>query len=117
LPAHRLAVIRNRAEQTCSARKEDAVDRYLPADRLAQELLMILAQGDITLPALADSLRVHPAWLHKVLTGEVTQLTLLTVVGICRQLRIMPEDIWEPGEAAEAFRGFPPNTFDPDDGS
>ena len=46
---------------------------------------MILAQGDITLPALADSLRVHPAWLHKVLTGEVTQLTLLTVVGIARR--------------------------------
>jgi DNA-binding Xre family transcriptional regulator len=104
-----------RAEHTPLGRKEDTVDKYLPADRLARELLMILAQGDITLPALADSLRVHPDWLHKVLAGDITELTLLTVVGICRQLRIMPEDIWESGQVAEAFRGFPPNTFDPED--
>lgn len=76
---------------------------------------MILSQGDITLAALADSLLVHPDWLQKVLAGEITELTLLTVVGICRQLRIMPEDIWDSGQVADGFRGFPSNTFDPDD--
>ncbi len=91
------------------------MDKNLPAERLAQELLTILSQGDITLSALAHSLLVHPDWLQKVLVGEIAELTLLTVVGICRQLRIMPEDVWDPGQVAEAFRGFPCNTFDPDE--
>ncbi len=92
------------------------MERNLPADRLAHELLMILAQGEVTVTELADSLRVHPNWLRRLLAGEIRELPLLTVVGICRELRVMPEDIWDPGEAAEAFRDFPASTFDPDDG-
>jgi DNA-binding Xre family transcriptional regulator len=91
------------------------VAKYLPAEPLARELLMVLSQGDLTLDELADSLLVHPAWLHRVLAGDITELSLLTVVAICRRLRIMPEDVWAPGQAAEAFQGFPPNTFDPDE--
>ena len=91
------------------------MDKSLPADRLAQEILMVLAQGEVTVADLADSLRVHPDWLHRLLVGEIRELSLLTVVGICRELRVMPEDIWDPGDAAEAFRDFPGNTFDPDD--
>lgn len=91
------------------------MDYSLPADRLAAELLVILTQGDITLAALADSLGAQPDWLQRVLSGEISELPLLTVVGICRRLRIMPEDIWDPAEVAAAFQDFPPNTFDPDD--
>jgi DNA-binding Xre family transcriptional regulator len=90
------------------------VAKYLPAEPLARELLVLLSRGDLTVNELAHSLLVHPAWLHKVLMGEITELPLLTVVGICRQLRIMPEDVWGPGQAADAFEGFPANTFDPE---
>lgn len=93
------------------------MDHHLPADRFAQEIRSLLARTDMSLDALADSIDVHPRWLRRVMTGEITELTLLTVVGICRRLRVMPEDIWDPGLVARAFAGFPATTFDPDDGA
>ena len=83
----------------------------LPADRLAQEMLLILSQGDITVSALAVTIRVHPDWLRKLLVGEIAELDLLTVVGICRELRVMPEDIWDAAQAAHAFREFTADAF------
>ena len=88
------------------------MDKHLPASRLAQELLLLLAQGDMTLCALARSLRVDTAWLHDVVSGKIARLSLPTVIGICRQLSVMTEDVWEPGQAAEAFRDYPAGTFD-----
>lgn len=90
------------------------MDTHLPAEQLAQEIRTVVAQGGITVEDLATSMGVHPQWLLRLMTGEVTELTLLTVVGICRRLRLMPEDIWEPGLVAQVFRAFPSNTFDPE---
>jgi len=78
------------------------VDKHLPADRFAQEVRALIAHGGLTLDALADSIGVHPSWLRKVVTGEITELTLLTVVGICRRLQVMPEDIWDAGRHRQA---------------
>jgi hypothetical protein len=66
--------------------------------------------------AFADSIGVHPDWLTKVLAGEITKLPLLTVVAICRHLRLMPEDIWDPAEVASAFSNWPARAF-MDDGN
>lgn len=92
------------------------MDKHLPADRFAQEVRALIAHGGVTLDALADSIGVHPAWLRKVVTGEITELTLLTVVGICRRLQVMPEDIWDASLVARVFSAFPANTFDADEG-
>lgn len=83
----------------------------LPAETFAHEVLAVLAQGDMTLAALADSIDVTPAWLERVVTGQITELPLLTVLGICRKLRLMPEDIWEAEIVAEAFAEFPGDAF------
>lgn len=91
------------------------MDKYLPADQMAQEIRTLAARG-LSVDELAASMGVHRDWLRRVMTGEVTELTLLTVVGICRRLRLMPEDIWDAGLVARAFFGFPSDTFDPDDG-
>jgi DNA-binding Xre family transcriptional regulator len=92
------------------------VERSLPAEPFAQEVFLLLAQTGVDLDRLASSLRVHPDWLRRILAGEITELPLLTVVGLCRAMRVMPEDIWPPDAAARAFAGWPVNTFDPDEG-
>jgi len=71
----------------------------------------VLADTDMDLATFADSIGVTPRWLARVLAGEITELPLLTVVGICRRLRLMPEDIWEPGLAASAFATWPGRAF------
>lgn len=91
------------------------MDTHLPADQFAQEVRTLIAQGGVILEALAHSIGVHPTWLRKVVTGEITDLTLLTVVGICRRLRLMPEDIWDPDIVARAFSGSRPLPSTPDD--
>lgn len=90
-------------------------EHQLPAEPFAEAVRSAMSGGDLTLEALADSLAVHPGWLGKVLAGEVTELSLLTVVGICRRLRVMPEQIWDAEEVAWAFHGFGPGAFDPDE--
>ena len=35
------------------------------------------------------------------MAGQITELPLLTVLGICRRLRLMPDDIWD--EAARHY--------------
>jgi DNA-binding Xre family transcriptional regulator len=92
------------------------MERSLPAEPFAQEVLLLLAQSGIDLADFASSIGVHPRWLHKVLDGRITEFHLLTVVGLCRALRIMPEDVWSREAAARAFAGWPTNTFDPDGG-
>lgn len=88
-----------------------AAPRYLPAEAFAHQVLLVLAESDMTLPAFADSIGVHAEWLTKVLAGEIGQLPLLTIAGICRRLQLMPEDIWDPGMVAEAFSAWPGRTF------
>lgn len=70
----------------------------------------------MTLRAFADSIDVRPEWLTKVLAGEITELPLLTVVGICRRLQLMPEDIWDPGLVATAFSNWSGTAFVDDEG-
>ncbi len=88
------------------------MERSLPAEPFAQEVFLLLARNDIALPAFADSIGVHARWLERLLAGEITELPLLTVVGLCKALRVMPEDVWPPDVAARAFAGWPVNTFD-----
>jgi len=91
------------------------MQRSLPAEPFAQEVFLLLARSHIALPAFADSIGVHPRWLERLLAGEITELPLLTVVGLCKALRVMPEDVWPPDVAARAFAGWPVNTFDVDE--
>lgn len=91
------------------------MERSLPAEPFTHEVFLLLAQGDVDLPSFADSIGVHPRWLQRVLAGEITELPLLTVVGLCKALRVMPEDVWPPDVAARAFAGWPPTTFDVDE--
>jgi DNA-binding Xre family transcriptional regulator len=90
------------------------VELFLPAEPFAHHVLMLLAQG-VTLSAFADSIGVHPRWLERLLAGKITELPLVTVVGICKAMRVMPEDVCPPDDAARAFAGWPVNTFDPDE--
>lgn len=92
------------------------MERSLPAEPFAHEVLVLLAQTGIDLGDFASSIGVHPRWLAELLGGRITDLALLTVVGLCKALRIMPEDVWPPEAAAPAFAGWPTNTFDPDGG-
>ncbi len=91
------------------------MQRSLPAEPFAQEVFLLLARNDIALPMFAASIGVHPRWLERLLAGEITELPLLTVVGLCKALRVMPEDVWPPDAAARAFAGWPVNTFDVDE--
>ena len=86
-------------------------EQSLPASTFAHEVLALLAQGDLTLTAFADSIDVTPAWLERVVAGEITELPLLTVLGICRKLRLLPEDIWDGETVARAFADFPGAAF------
>lgn len=113
LTAHPGVVGRGQAEH--GARRIGEPHMNLPAEDFPREMLVVLTQGDITMPQLADSLGVHPRWLGRVLAGEITELPLLTVVGLCRRLRIMPEDILDPGLATQAFADSAPDTFDADE--
>jgi hypothetical protein len=88
------------------------MERSLPAQPFAQEVFLLLAQTGIDLADFASSIGVHPRWLGQVLAGEITELPLLTVVGLCKAMRVMPEDVWPPEVAARAFAGWPVNTFD-----
>jgi DNA-binding Xre family transcriptional regulator len=85
--------------------------RTLHAETFAREILALLAQGDITLADVAHSIDVTPAWLERVVAGEIIELQLLTVLGICRKLRLMPDDIWDAATVAEAFADFPGAAF------
>jgi len=90
-------------------------EQSLPASTFAHEVLALLVQGDLTLSAFADSIDVTPAWLERVLAGEITELPLLAVLGICRKLRLLPDDIWDGETVARAFADFPGAAFlDPD---
>jgi len=109
-------VVLDRAERRALGRKGTALDSHLPADRFAQEARALVAAGAISVHDLARSIGVEPQWLRRVMTGEVTRLTLSRVIGICRRLCLMPEDIWDSGAVAAAFAGFPSDTFDTDDG-
>ena len=91
------------------------MERSLPAQPFAQEVFLLLVQTGIAPFDFASSIGVHPRWLQQVLAGEITELPLLTVVGLCRALRVMPEDVWPPDVAARAFAGWPVNTFDVDE--
>ncbi len=91
------------------------MERSLPAEPFAQEVVLLLAHTGIALADFASSISVHPRWLQQVLAGEITELPLLTVVGLCKALRVMPEDVWPPDVAARAFAGWPVNTFDVDE--
>ena len=88
------------------------MERSLPAQPFAQEVFLLLAQTGIDMADFASSIGVHPRWLQQVLAGEITELPLLTVVGLCKAMRVMPEDVWPPDAAARAFAGWPVNTFD-----
>ena len=90
------------------------MELFLPAEPFAHHVFMLLAQG-VELSAYARSIGVHPRWLERLLAGEITELPLLTVVGICKAMRVMPEDVWPPEVAARAFAGWPVETFGPDD--
>jgi hypothetical protein len=92
------------------------MEQSLPAEPFAHEVLLLLAQTGADLAEFASSIGVHPRWLRKVLDGRITELPLLTVVGLCKALRIMPEDVWPSDAAARAFVGWPTNAFDPDGG-
>ena len=87
----------------------------LPADMLAQVFRSVVAGGGISVEELAASIGVHRDWLRQLMTGEIVELPLLTVVGICRRLRIFPDDIWYPGLVARLFRNFPSGAFYPED--
>ena len=79
-------------------------EKSLPAATFAHEVLALLAQGDLT-----------PAWLERVVAGEITELPLLTVLGICRKLRLLPDDIWDGETVARVFADSPGAAFlDPD---
>ena len=91
------------------------MERSLPAEPFAQEVFLLLVQTGIEVADFASSIGVHPRWLQEVLAGEITELPLLTVVGLCKALRVMPEDVWPPDVAARAFAGWPVNTFDVDE--
>ena len=91
------------------------MERSLPAEPFAQEVFLLLVQTGIGVADFASSIGVHPRWLQQVLAGEITELPLLTVVGLCKALRVMPEDVWPPDVAARAFTGWPVNTFDVDE--
>ncbi len=86
-------------------------EQSLPAATFAHEVLALLAQGDLTLTAFAHSIDVTPAWLERVVAGEITELPLLTVLGICRKLRLLPDDIWDGETVARAFADFPGAAF------
>lgn len=88
------------------------MERALPAQPFAHEVFLLLAHTGIGVADFASSIGVHPRWLEQVLAGEITELPLLTVVGLCKALRVMPEDVWPPDVAARAFAGWPVNTFD-----
>lgn len=92
-----------------------ATEHTLPAETFAHEVLAVLARGDMTLADFAFSIDATPAWLEKVLTGEISELPLLTVVGICRKLKLLPEDIWDSGTVAQVFADFPGTIFLADD--
>ena len=89
------------------------MDHYLPAEPFAHQVFLLLAQG-IALEAFAASIGAHPDWVQRLLLGEITRLPLLPVVGFCRAMSIMPEDVWPPDVAARAFSDWPPDTFDPE---
>ena len=91
------------------------MERSLPAEPFAQEVFLLLAQTGIAMADFASSIGVHPRWLQQVLAGGISELPLLTVVGLCKALQIMPEDVWPPDVAARAFTGWPVNTFDVDE--
>ncbi len=88
------------------------MERSLPAQPFAQEVSLLLAQTGIDMADFASSIGVQPRWLQQVLAGEITEFSLLTVVGLCKAMRVMPEDVWPPDVAARAFAGWPVNTFD-----
>ncbi len=90
------------------------MERSLPAQPFAQEVFLLLAQTGIDMADFASSIGVHPRWLQQVLAGEITEFSLLTVVGFCKAMRVMPEDVWPPEVAARAFAGWPVATFDPE---
>ena len=90
-------------------------EHTLPADTFAREVLALLAQGDMTLTDFAHSIDVTPAWLERVVAGEITELQVLTVLGICRKLRLLPDDIWDRETVARAFADFPGAAFLDDD--
>lgn len=83
----------------------------LPTDIFAQEVLALLAHSGLSLAAFARSIEVTPAWLERVVAGEITELPLLTALGICRKLRLLPEDIWDAETVAHAFAEFPATAF------
>lgn len=88
-----------------------ATNESLPAEAFGHEVLAVLVQGDISLAAFARSIDVTPAWLERVLAGQITELPLLTVLGICRKLRLLPDDIWDAETVAGAFANFPGGAF------
>ena len=88
-----------------------ATEHTLPAETFAHDVLAALAQGTMTMADFAYSIDVTPAWLERVLTGEITELPVLTVLGICRKLKVMPEDIWDPELVARAFSEFGGGAF------
>ena len=91
------------------------MERALSAQPFAHEVFLLLAQSGISVADFASSIGVHPRWLQQVLAGEITEFPLLTVVGLCKALRVMPEDVWPPDVAARAFAGWPVDTFDVDE--
>lgn len=87
------------------------MEQSLPAEPFAHHVFLLLAQG-VELAPYAASIGVHPRWLEQVLAGEVAELPLPAVVGICNAMRVLPDDIWSPQAATNAFRDWPANTFD-----
>lgn len=54
---------------------------------------MAVTQSHQPRAAFARTVGGTPAWRRRVLAGEITELHLLTALGICRTLRLLPEVI------------------------
>ena len=79
-----------------------ATEHTLPGETFADDVLAVWPRDDDA-GRLRYSIDVTPAWLEQVLAGEITELPVLTVLGICRKLKVMPEDMWDPELVARAF--------------
>ena len=46
---------------------------------LYQETLKLLANSDVSIPAIAEAIDVSPGWLYKVLSGETPEPSVIKI--------------------------------------
>lgn len=92
-----------------------STEHTLPAETFAHTVLVVMGQSGMSVTEFADTLDVEAEWLQAMLAGEIVELHVLVVARLCRRLGLLPEDIWNPAAAAEAFADTPGTAFLDDD--